>query len=77
MILFTLVTLLSCFLKAATGAVLSRAAPLPPFITMEEHFNTPEIAPQDAGQAPAILQRLADLGSLRLKEMDQAKITKQ
>jgi 2,3-dihydroxybenzoate decarboxylase len=47
-------------------------------IALEEHYYDPEVAATFAGggegRAPAIRQRLDDLGELRLKEMDEAGI---
>ena len=80
MIVFTFLTLVFCFLKASTGAVLPRQSepPLPPLITLEEHFTSAEALPgQYVVQPPWIIQKLRDLDSLRLEEMDQGKITKQ
>jgi len=50
----------------------------PQVIALEEHYFDPEvkqhIAPRDATTAPRIVERLDDLGALRLKEMDEAGI---
>jgi predicted TIM-barrel fold metal-dependent hydrolase len=50
----------------------------PLVIALEEHFQHPEIAatyaPIDATSAPPLMQRLEDLGALRIKEMDEAGI---
>jgi len=47
-------------------------------IALEEHFQFPELGatypPLDANRAPAMVQRLEDLGELRIKEMDEAGI---
>ena len=51
--------------------------PLPPFITLEEHFTIAEIAVQYTNQAPWIIQKLEDLGTLRLKDMDGGNVAKQ
>ena len=78
MILSAFLTLVFYFLKASTGAVLPRQHPLPPFITLEEHFTPAAIIPgQYAGSPQWYIEKLEDLDSLRLEEMDQARITKQ
>jgi predicted TIM-barrel fold metal-dependent hydrolase len=50
----------------------------PQVIALEEHFQHPEVGalygPLDANRAPQMLQRLEDLGELRIKEMDEAGI---
>lgn len=50
----------------------------PYVIAIEEHYLDPEVAAQfsaaDATKAPAVAERLYDLGELRLKEMDEAGI---
>jgi predicted TIM-barrel fold metal-dependent hydrolase len=47
-------------------------------IALEEHYSDPELAAHftgaDAVQAPRVVERLNDLGELRLKEMDAAGI---
>ena len=47
-------------------------------VALEEHFQHPDVGalygPLDANRAPQILQRLEDLGDLRIKEMDAAGI---
>ena len=47
----------------------------PQVIALEEHYFDPEVRPHvgglDATNAPRIVERLNDLGSLRLKEMDE------
>lgn len=53
--------------------------PAKPFvIALEEHFQLPELGatypPLNSNRAPALTQRLEDLGELRIKEMDQAGI---
>lgn len=77
MIFITFLTLMSSFLKMSTGAVLPRSLPLPPFITLEEHFATAEIATQYVNQAPWIVQKLEDLDGVRLQDMDQGNVAKQ
>lgn len=77
MSLFAFLTFVSCLLHASTGAVLPQLPPLPPFMTLEEHFVTAEVVPQDASQAPWLIQKLEDLDTLRLKEMDEGHINKQ
>lgn len=66
-----------CFLHSSAAAVLPRDPPLPPFITLEEHFTPAEISSQDAAAPPYIQQKLADLDGLRLQEMDEGRIVKQ
>ncbi len=50
----------------------------PRVITLEEHYVDADIAaqfgPRDSTRAPPIVERLRDLGELRLKEMDEAGI---
>ena len=47
--------------------------PVPNIITLEEHFWTPELA--GAGQRqPGAAERLSDMGTLRIREMDEAGI---
>ena len=50
----------------------------PQVVALEEHFQHPDVGalygPLDANRAPQILQRLEDLGDLRIKEMDAAGI---
>ena len=50
----------------------------PQVIALEEHYFDAEvkqhIAPRDATTAPRIVERLDDLGALRLREMDEAGI---
>jgi predicted TIM-barrel fold metal-dependent hydrolase len=50
----------------------------PYVIALEEHFHHPDVAatyaPLDANRAPPLVQRLEDLGELRIKEMDAAGI---
>lgn len=46
-------------------------------MTLEEHFVTAELVPQDANQAPWLIQKLEDLDTLRLEEMDEGRVTKQ
>jgi 2,3-dihydroxybenzoate decarboxylase len=50
----------------------------PLIIALEEHYTDPEITAHftglDTGNPPALAQRLADLGALRLREMDEAGI---
>jgi predicted TIM-barrel fold metal-dependent hydrolase len=45
-------------------------------IALEEHYFDPEVKPlitgRDATTAPRLVERLDDLGALRLKEMDEA-----
>jgi predicted TIM-barrel fold metal-dependent hydrolase len=53
--------------------------PAKPFvIALEEHFQDPEVGATygsfDANRAPPLVQRLEDLGALRIKEMDAAGI---
>jgi predicted TIM-barrel fold metal-dependent hydrolase len=53
--------------------------PAKPFvIALEEHFQDPDVGatygPLDANRAPPMVQRLEDLGALRIKEMDAAGI---
>jgi 2,3-dihydroxybenzoate decarboxylase len=47
-------------------------------IALEEHYFDPEVKPliaaRDATRAPRLVERLDDLGALRLKEMDEAGI---
>ena len=47
-------------------------------IALEEHFQHPEVGalygPLDANRVPPTVQRLEDLGELRIKEMDEAGI---
>ena len=49
-----------------------------PVIALEEHYSDPDLAAHftgaDAVQAPRVVERLNDLGALRLKEMDEAGI---
>src|ERR1700727_1426257 len=53
----------------------------PRVITIEEHYQDPDVvrayAPEDARQVPAIAERLNDLTSLRIREMDEAGIDMQ
>ena len=77
MIVLTFFIFLFCFLHPSAGAVLPRDPPLPPFITLEEHFHPAEIASQDAAAPLYIQQKLGDLDGLRLQEMDQGRIAKQ
>ena len=77
MSLFAFLTFVLCLLQACTGAVLPQLPPLPPFMTLEEHFVTAEIVPQDTSQPPWLIQKLEDLDTLRLDEMDKGHITKQ
>lgn len=77
MIVFAVLPLVLTFLKACTGAVLPQYPPLPPFIALEEHFTIAEIAVQNTGTPPWIVQKLLDLDGLRLEEMDQGRVTKQ
>ena len=77
MILHAVLICVVCFFKASIAVALPRNPPLPPFITLEEHFTTAELAAQNTGTAPWIVQKLADLDGLRLDEMDQGRITKQ
>ena len=50
----------------------------PYVVALEEHFQHPELAaqypPLDSNRAPGLVQRLEDLGTLRIKEMDEAGI---
>ena len=50
----------------------------PQVIALEEHFQHPDVSalygPLDANRAPQLVQRLEDLGELRIKEMDEAGI---
>jgi 2,3-dihydroxybenzoate decarboxylase len=48
----------------------------PLVIALEEHYWDAEVAKTFVGEArtPALLQRLDDLGALRIKEMDEAGI---
>src|SRR5215469_14811073 len=50
----------------------------PQVIALEEHYFDPEVKPlitgRDATTAPRLVERLDDLGALRLKEMDEAGI---
>jgi 2,3-dihydroxybenzoate decarboxylase len=52
--------------------------PKPRVITLEEHYVDADVAarfgPEDGTRVPHILDRLRDLGALRLKEMDEAGI---
>jgi predicted TIM-barrel fold metal-dependent hydrolase len=52
--------------------------PKPYVIALEEHFHHPDVAATyaalDANRAPPLVQRLEDLGELRIKEMDAAGI---
>ena len=77
MIVLTFLFFLCCFLHSSAAAVLPRVPPLPPFITLEEHFTPAEISSQDAASPLYIQQKLADLDGLRLQEMDQGRIAKQ
>lgn len=77
MIVFVVLPLVFSFLEACIGAVLPQYPPLPPFIALEEHFSIAEIAVQNTATQPWIVQKLLDLDVLRLKEMDQGRITKQ
>ena len=77
MIFLSFLPLLCYFLKASTAAVLSRAPPLPPLITLEEHFYTPEIAAENPATPGWITQKLLDLDGLRIRDMDQGRVTKQ
>ena len=77
MVVVSLFLLSTSFLKASTAAVLARAPPLPPFITLEEHFYSAPIIAQDTTTPGWLIQKLADLDGLRIKEMDQGRITKQ
>lgn len=77
MIALAVLSLVFSFLKACTGAVVPQYPPLPPFITLEEHFTTAEIVGQDNVTPPWIVQKLLDLDALRLEEMDQGRINKQ
>jgi predicted TIM-barrel fold metal-dependent hydrolase len=53
----------------------------PRVITIEEHYQDPDVArayaPEDQRQVPAIAERLNDLTGLRIKEMDEAGIDMQ
>ena len=53
----------------------------PRVITIEEHYQDPDVArayaPEDQRQLPAIAERLNDLTGLRIKEMDEAGIDMQ
>ena len=77
MVFITFLTLVFSFLKVSTGAVLPRSLSLPPFITLEEHFATADIATQYVNQAQWIVQKLEDLDGVRLRDMDQGNIVKQ
>ena len=77
MITLTFSSFLFCLLRSSAAAVLPRDPPLPPFITLEEHFTPAEIAYQDAASPLYIQQKLADVDGLRLQEMDEGRITKQ
>ena len=53
--------------------------PAKPFVVaLEEHFQDPELGatygPLDANRAPALVQRLEDLGEGRIREMDETGI---
>lgn len=72
MISLTVFVCVSCFLKALTALPLD--LPLPPFITLEEHFTTNALATQVAASLRSTLE---DLDGLRLQEMDQGRIAKQ
>ena len=77
MLVSAVLSLLFVFFKACVGAVLPQHPPLPPFIALEEHFTTAEIAAQNTATPPWIVQKLLDLDGIRLEEMDQGRITKQ
>ena len=77
MIVLTFLFFLFCFLHPSAAAVLPRLPPLPPFITLEEHFTPAELAYQDAAVPLYYHEKLEDLDGLRLQEMDQGRITKQ
>ena len=77
MIILASFTFLVCFLNSSAAAVLPRDPPLPPFITLEEHFSPNNLASQNAAAPLYIQQKLVDLGALRLREMDQGRIAKQ
>jgi len=53
----------------------------PRVITIEEHYQDPDVlrayAPEDSRQLPALAERLNDLTNLRIKEMDEAGIDMQ
>src|SRR4029077_14544407 len=53
----------------------------PRVITIEEHYQDPDVlaayAPEDARQLPALAERLNDLTGLRIKEMDEVGIDMQ
>lgn len=72
MISVTVSVLVSCFLKVLTALPVD--LPLPPFITLEEHFTTTTLATQVAASLRSTLE---DLDGLRLQEMDQGRIAKQ
>ena len=54
---------------------------MPRVITIEEHYQDPDVvrayAPEESRQLPAIAERLNDLTGLRIKEMDEAGIDMQ
>ena len=78
MIPFTFLTaVFSFFFTLSTAAVLPRYPPLPPFITLEEHFTTSEFSAQTATTQAWLVQKLLDLDGLRIQEMDEGRITKQ
>ena len=77
MIVVTILAFPFLFLDCSAAAVLPRDPPLPPFITLEEHFTPAELASQDIALPLYIQQKLADLDGLRLQEMDQGRIAKQ
>jgi predicted TIM-barrel fold metal-dependent hydrolase len=58
------------------GGKIMTADRKPLVIALEEHYADPDIAAQSRGgrDRPAIRERLADLGALRLREMDEAGI---
>src|ERR1700720_4197548 len=47
--------------------------PVPNVITLEEHFWTPELADSGRRESGAA-ERLSDMGTLRIREMDEAGI---
>ena len=77
MILFAFLPVVFAFARLSTAAVLPRHPPLPPFITLEEHFVAPELLAQFASTAAWQVQKLLDLDGLRIQDMDEARITKQ
>ena len=48
-----------------------------PVIALEEHYWDPELAASDQGFKPDLVNRLRDIGGIRIKEMDEAGIDMQ